>query len=677
MSTSLANSPSDAQAAAVRATGATIGSTWLTVAGRQFDDELLDWPPDVFAFTEVILERTEAYRFAVSPPAGRAWPPTSKPRWRQDVNIAARRWSCQTDEQLQDLPQPILEQWRVVRDALDTPMDEIASGQAWRICEALLTLHAVADEACAGVAGGIPRPGHGIVSGARMRELLARTGTLARIDPAFVRVLPKYRTPSGGIRSRSISRYLSLVGPAVNYNVTKVRTRRHNPEPDPLNLMLLPWPLRVSPEGFRPLSDSINERDVEPFGFFRFRSTERLDVSLVDNLLRAANERVGQVDIVVLPESSVLPEDLAGLEAVLSRNGVTMLIAGLSDGPSAASQLGSNWVHFGAALDGQWFHYRQDKHHRWSLDRSQIEQYHLDEVLDPRVRWWEAMEINRRSLQVIERDDGPTIAALVCEDLAQIDDVVDLLRAVGPTILIGLLLDGPQLGSRWTARYASMLADDPGSAVLTLTSYGMVANAWRADQPPSSVVALWKDNDRGLHEIELEPDAQAILLRLNRQTAIRRAADGRLPEHDSSDLRISDIIQLRAAPTTPPALTAELASPTAPTTAEPASPPTLSGADQTVLLAWSDAVAQALARNPGAIDTIVDSARTGASWRTDLRVPQPAGALANALNALAPTMPSADQSERLTPAHAISRAAAEALALIAARTQVSAGEAAG
>jgi hypothetical protein len=47
-----------------------------------------------------------------------------------------------------------------------------------------------------------------------------------------------------------------------------------------------------------------------------------------------------------------------------------------------------------------------------------------------------------------------------------------------------LLLDGPQLGSRWTARHASVVADDPGSAAITLTSYGMVRAAGpRATSP--------------------------------------------------------------------------------------------------------------------------------------------------------------------------------------------------
>ena len=84
------------------------------------------------------------------------------------------------------------------------------------------------------------------------------------------------------------------------------------------------------------------------------------------------------------------------------------------------------------------------------------------------------MAVPRRSIQFLELGGGITIVALVCEDLARLDAVADLLRTVGPTLVLTVLLDGPQLASRWTARYASILADDPGSAVLTLTSFGMV-----------------------------------------------------------------------------------------------------------------------------------------------------------------------------------------------------------
>ena len=42
------------------------------------------------------------------------------------------------------------------------------------------------------------------------------------------------------------------------------------------------------------------------------------------------------------------------------------------------------------------------------------------------------------------------------------DEVAELIRDVGPTLVVTILLDGPQLATRWTARYAGVLADDPG-----------------------------------------------------------------------------------------------------------------------------------------------------------------------------------------------------------------------
>jgi hypothetical protein len=526
---------------------ATIGSIWLAASARPIDDHLVRWPPDIFAFTDLILDHAEAYRFVVSPPSGRRWPPASA--WPQDVSAAARRWSEWTPEQAGDLPDLVTREWGVVRNALDTPLDAVASGRGWRLTQALLTLHAVADEACAGVAPGTTAPDVGMGLRAQSRELLARAGTISRIDPGRLRVVPKYRTANGGITYRSISRYLSRLGPAVKYGVHMVSTAGGDAASQYLNMLLLPWPLRVSPGDFRALPQSVREREVEPFGFFRYEPSEPFDLALVQRLLTSAAEHVDQVDAVVLPESSMASEDLRGLETVLSRNGVGLVIAGVRGGSAGSDSFGSNSVYFGASRDGEWWHHRQHKHHRWSLDRSQIEQYHLEEVLDPRVRWWEAIKLERRSLEMIERNDGHTIAALVCEDLAQIDEVADLLRSVGPTLVVALVLDGPQLASRWTARYASVLADDPGSAVLTLTSSGMAARSWRDGQSPSNVVALWKDNSRGLREIKLDPDAQGILLSLQRDTAIRRAADGRAPQHNSSDLRVSAITQVQVVQT--------------------------------------------------------------------------------------------------------------------------------
>src|SRR5262245_18099368 len=111
---------------------------------------------------------------------------------------------------------------------------------------------------------------------------------------------------------------------------------------------------------------------------------------------------------------------------------------------------------------------------------------------------------------MIDIGGGVTIAPLVCDDLARLEPVPEVLRSIGPSLVVTLLLDGPQLASRWTARYASVLVDDPGSAVCTLTAYGTVERSHPDGFPPSRVVALWKDPKGGVIEIELEPGAQGL-----------------------------------------------------------------------------------------------------------------------------------------------------------------------
>ena len=169
-----------------------------------------------------------------------------------------------------------------------------------------------------------------------------------------------------------------------------------------------------------------------------------------------------------------------------------------------------------------------------SID-GQICQYHLSGALHPHVRWWEAAEIPRRSVQFVELGDGVTLASLVCEDLAQTDDVAGVIRAVGPMIVVTPLLDGPQLGSRWAARYASVLADDPGSAVLTLTSFGMAHRSRPPGFGRSPVVALWKGPGQETREIPLEPGAQGILLSANAARTAKRSYDGRRPLENGSE----------------------------------------------------------------------------------------------------------------------------------------------
>src|SRR5262249_22868568 len=119
--------------------------------------------------------------------------------------------------------------------------------------------------------------------------------------------------------------------------------------------------------------------------------------------------------------------------------------------------------------------------------------------------------------------------SLVCEDLAQHDDIAQLVRAVGPTVVFAMLLDGPQLTTRWAARYASVLADDPGSAVLTLTSFGMVHRSRPNRRDVSPIVARCKGSASGFRETPLETGAHGVVLSVCADRSTRRSADGRRP----------------------------------------------------------------------------------------------------------------------------------------------------
>jgi hypothetical protein len=125
----------------------TPASTWYAASGALITDRLLEWPPDLFALTNVVLARAEAFRYALSAD----WPPRRFTDWAQAVEEARRRWSAWAEHRSGPLPELVADEWRVFCQGAEVPIEEMALGQERRVCEALLTLHAVADEACAGL----------------------------------------------------------------------------------------------------------------------------------------------------------------------------------------------------------------------------------------------------------------------------------------------------------------------------------------------------------------------------------------------------------------------------------------------------------------------------------------------------------------------------------------------
>jgi hypothetical protein len=385
------------------------------------------------------------------------------------------------------------------------------------------------------------------------------------------------------------------------------------------------------------LDGAVQRLSQDAFGFFEFAPSEGLDLDLVERLILAARDEVDSVDVVLLPECAVEEAAVSALEALLGRYGVTMLVAGVRQRSAEPGRLPGNWVHIGVnpmlekgaslpdSVGEPWFHIRQNKHHRWSLDERQILQYHLGGALHPRIRWWEATDVPRRSIQFVELGDEITFVSLVCEDLAQIDDVAEVIRSVGPTFVYTPLLDGPQLSSRWSARYASVLADDPGSAVLTLTSYGMVQRSRPNGRDSSPVVALCKSPARGFREIPLESGAEGVLLTVCGDCTTRRSVDGRHPINNVTKYFDVAVYQVRANRST---------SPLSATESKTATHRVLESDDLTILTGWAQALAEALAYAPDCVESLLADARGATPWRAKLGIPQPSRALDDALRFL-------------------------------------------
>lgn len=617
-----------------RATVPTLASTWEGASGGPIRDELLDWPPDVFAFANTLLGRSEAFRFAL---ARIGWPPRRYPRWAESVENAAVAWSAWAQDRRGALPDLVLDVWTVVRERAETPLEDLAEGRDPRLCEALLTLHAVADEACAGLGVALDTSeAAACIYRARGRELLARTGSLARLNPRLVRVLPKVQTPPIG--RPAFSRYACIQGPGITarWNKAPSRHRGADVRSEYATLLLLPWPLHVRASDFRPIDEPVHRPANEPFGFFEFAPREGVDLDLLERVLLAARREAGSVDVVCLPESAMDEREVDDVEALLDEHGVGFLQTGVRPHSRQPDRFRGNWIHIGVnpvfekggAPSGdagrQWLHIRQDKQQRWLLDESQIAQYHLGAVLHPRVRWWEAMDVPRRSMQFVQVAEL-TFACLVCEDLAQNGQVADLIRSVGPTVVIAGLLDGPQLTSRWAARYAGVLADDPGSAVLTLTSFGMVQRSRSREREVAPVVALWKDPSRRVREIPLETGAHAVLLTVCTDRTTRRSADGRRPVDNGTACFDVAVQQITAAATA--------SSASSPPSRTP-SPRMLECEEITVLTGWAEAVAEAMAYDPGRTAAVLTDSSAGAGWRTELSLPQPTGRLGDAIDSL-------------------------------------------
>jgi hypothetical protein len=493
--------------------------------------ELLTWPPDVFALVASLLLKSGAYCHAVSGWT-RSLDASNLNEWINKTREIGGNWKLKPDPP----PDKVCEWHRTLiakkGDAVLAACDDHA------LCDALLHLCACADEACKNVGFHLSQTSPDkFLERASERLVVSQqkdgVSTLCsdRIRLSIMRVLPKLHTPQSGITIRSLTHHLALC-PAGDVKAKWsecLSVSRHC-----LNLLLAPWPLRVTPAHFQSVPP---ERavlpDVADFNaFFEFSPQSEPDadpLKYLVGLLSSAKRVVAGIDGVVFPELALTKDQYSRINAhLMSQN--KFLICGVREPPSPDDGACKNYLQFDIPRGrGPTLTHPQSKHHRWRLDKRQIVQYGLGSCLDVEKNWWEHISIGSRDLHFVVLDHWLTVCPLICEDLARQDPVAEIVRAIGPNLVIALLMDGPQLPSRWPARYATVLADDPGSSVLTLTSLGMA----ELSRPPSMqnrsrAVALWKDAKTGeAVSIRLPRNADGIVLSLSRESGTELAADGR------------------------------------------------------------------------------------------------------------------------------------------------------
>jgi hypothetical protein len=179
---------------------------------------------------------------------------------------------------------------------------------------------------------------------------------------------------------------------------------------------------------------------------------------------------------------------------------------------------------------------------------------------DPDNRqWWEDIDVSERRLPFYALRRGTSLVTLICEDLARMEPAMNAIRAVGPNLVVALLMDGPQLGARWPGRYGGVLADEPGCSVLSLTCAATVdlsnkhykeSEHYKQSEPkvePKRVVARWTQSQKSVSkDIEMADGANGVLLTLRSSRKHQTTLDNRSDQSESRQLTYESHLSLVA-----------------------------------------------------------------------------------------------------------------------------------
>jgi hypothetical protein len=498
------------------------------------------WPADMFAITMSLIQKSGTYTLILN-----EWPPTldsgeTTEQWAAKMERLGKRWRELAGEDEPRTPSFVTKRWRLLTQSFSRGLDHFRKDRS--LAHALFELAAMADEASAGL--GLPRsPSGGAEYGefyrrARRQLLPNENGSTLcmEIDRTRLRVLPKMHAPSKGLTIRSLSHHLALcsgdeICPFWETSIAYSANR------ESMNLLVIPWPETIKPVQFKrvPRNRSGMRNMPNDFGFFGYSPEPERDangelitgnfVAEIEGLYREASSMLGRIDGIVFPELALVREQFDALRDAEFTQKI-FLVSGIAGTSDKEDNFSANELYCDIPNRQRMV---QSKHHRWKLDASQIGQYGLGSLLSPERSWWEHINVDNRKLNFVSLLPWLVMSVVICEDLARPDPVGDLLRAVGPNLVIALLMDGPQIKERWSARYATTLAEDPGSSVLSLTSAGMS----KLSRPTSGVnrskvIGLWKDAHSSTPvEIELPEGCGGVVLSLSVRWMDEWTADGR------------------------------------------------------------------------------------------------------------------------------------------------------
>ena len=511
------------------------------------------WPPDAFAIGAALLRRTGAYLDLVNgdelrgeiPVLPAAAVSAAGITWRRELNevFAAARPGSKTPKKRKRIrevcPAEIRAAWHDLRSNGAVMLTDVRCHPI--LTAAAITLCTVSDAACEGMGVGLDAS-----SSFFAEERDGRSPFLAfaernakdpnrfrsyclHIPPAKLAVLGKRHTPQRGCSIRSLTHHLALYTPTEIQAVWPEPIQKTHEEIDVFNVLLLPWPTDVEDTHFSSRQSADRQR------YFDYRPAALQGPPAIDRVkgaMREAARYVDRVHAVVLPELALDESEFAAVEKFVASQRA-LLVSGVRAAPCEQSagmpankcvmqpyglSVHSDVRRMPKAKDLAAHRRTQSKHHRWCLDRRQIMQYKLGGRLPASRDCWEYTHLGQREIHFVTLTSWLTISTLICEDLARQEPVTEVVRAVGPNLIFALLMDGPQLKSRWSSRYASVLAEDPGCSVLSLTSLGMSRRSrppdMKAGDDKSSFIALWRDAVYGEQEMCLEQDHDACVLSL-------------------------------------------------------------------------------------------------------------------------------------------------------------------